>query len=350
MARGRETLFRLILSLLTVLFIALALEVTSRATGYQPWSITKAEITVEPGQTFYQAHPSLGYTHLPGQFKVTLSGSYVFQATHSSDTLRITQPPATSSQQSTPPEIWIFGDSVTYGWSVNDGESYPWLLHERLPEYRVVNFGVGGYGTVHALIQLREALTQQQPPKLAIIAYASWHDPRNTLIRARRKMLLSASHLGPLNHPYARLAEDVKVQIVSDTLEYRAFPLMRYSAFMHAVEQTYNAYEERRTRSHDITKLLMKEIIELCKARGINVIIAGLTSDATTSDLLSYCDSQGAKTININVDLTIKENTNLPFDSHPSAAAHRQYAEKLAAFISSSPELDIQAGRLTSSP
>ena len=227
----------------------------------------------------------------------------------------------------------MFGDSITYGWSVNDEESYAWLLHEKLPEYRVVNFGVGGYGTVHALIQLREALSQQQPPQLAIVTYASWHDPRNTFIRTRRKMVLPSSHLGPLHQPYAQLTMDGKIEIVNDSLTYREFPLMRYSAFMHAVEETYNSYEERHARSHEITRLLFKEIIDLCKAKAIPVIIASVTSDPLTTDLLNYCASQGAKTIDISVDLAIKENNNLPFDSHPSAAAHRQYAEKLASFL-----------------
>lgn len=227
----------------------------------------------------------------------------------------------------------MFGDSITYGWSVNDEESYPWLLHEKLPEYRVVNFGVGGYGTVHALIQLRDELSQQRPPQFAIVTYAAWHDPRNTSIRLWRKMLLPASHLGPVHQPYARLTEDGKLEIVNDSLAYREFPLMRYSAFMHAIEEAYNSYEERHARSREITRLLMKEIIDLCKAKAIPVIIASVTSDPLTTDLLKYCASLGAKTIDISVDLTIRENNNLPFDSHPSAAAHRQYAEKLASFL-----------------
>ncbi|HET8669994.1 MAG TPA: GDSL-type esterase/lipase family protein, partial [Candidatus Saccharimonadales bacterium] len=230
------------MSCITALVVLSILEAGARVAGYRPWSIRRADIVVEPGQTFYQSHPSLGYTHLPGHFKVTLSGSYVFTATHLTSTLRITQPLATLNQQGTLRDIWMFGDSITYGWSVNDEESYAWLLHEKIPEHRVVNFGVGGYGTVHALIQLREALSQQQPPQLAIVTYASWHDPRNTLIRIRRKMLLPSSHLGALHHPYAQLTADGKIEIVDDSLAYREFPLMRYSAFMHAVEEAYNSY------------------------------------------------------------------------------------------------------------
>ena len=120
---------------------------------------------------------------------------------------------------------------------------------------------------------------------------------------------------------------------------------MRYSAFMHAIEQTYNAYEERNSHSDQVTKLLMKEIIDLCRAKRIEVIIAGLTSDPITTDLLSYSEQQGAEIVDISVDLTLKENNNLPFDSHPSAVAHRQYAEKIVTFLNQRVEAALRVAQ-----
>src|SRR5260370_16503657 len=109
---------------------------------------------------------------------------------------------------------------------------------------------------------------------------------------------------------------------------------MRYSAFINALEESYDRYEERHSQSHAITKAIIKEFADVCRARGIALVIAGLTSDPTTLDMLSYCKSEGLNTIDIWVDLlNIKENNNLPYDSHPSAIAHRQYAEKLEYFL-----------------
>jgi hypothetical protein len=232
-------------------------------------------------------------------------------------------------------EMWVFGDSITYGWSVNDEEAYPWLLREKFPDYEVVNFGVSGYGTLHSLIQLREALKNGKRPELVILAYASWHDVRNTFIRIRRKMLAPSAHLGPLAQPYARLTSDGKLDIFMDTVEYREFPLMRYSAFMHALEESYDRYEERHARSHEVTKAIIKEMSDLCRSQQIEFVVVSLTSDPTTSDMLEYCQREGRKTANIWVDMNIKENNNLPFDSHPSALAHQQYASKLESFLRS---------------
>ena len=77
----------------------------------------------------------------------------------------------------------------------------------------------------------------------------------------------------------------------------------------------------------------MEWIARLCRAQGVDVLVAGLTSDPTTSDMLAYAQSEGMETFSMFVDLSIKENNNLPFDSHPSAAAHRQYAQLLKPYL-----------------
>ena len=316
-----------------LLFSAIAAEGLARLTGHRPWVIKQADIRVEPGGKFYQTHPTLGYRHLAGEFRVTLNGAYTFKATNLSNTLRITHPLATYPSTDVKKEIWIFGDSVTYGWSVNDEETFPWLLQQKFPDYEVVNFGVQGYGTLHSLIQLREALQNVKKPKLVILSYAAWDDVRNTFIRSRRKMLSIASYLGPVNQPYARLNDDGKLNIFMDAETFREFPLMRYSAFIHALEESYDGYEERHAHSHEVTKAIVKEISALCRANGIEMVVAGLTADSITADMLLYCQREGIRTANIWVDLSIKENNSLPYDTHPSALAHKQYAEKLESFL-----------------
>jgi hypothetical protein len=327
--------FYLVYLVSLLLFSAIAAEALARLTGHHPWVVKQADIRVEPGGKFYQTHPTLGYRHLPGEFRVTLNGACVFKATNLANTLRITHPLATYPAPDAKKEIWIFGDSVTYGWSVNDEETFPWLLQEKFPDYEVVNFGVQGYSTLNSLIQLREALQNGKKPRLVILSYASWDEARNTFIRSRRKMLSIASYLGPVDQPYARLNDDGKLNIFMDAETYREFPLMRYSAFVHALEESYDGYEERHAHSHEVTKAIVREISELCRRNGIELVVAGLTSDSITSDMLLYCQREGIRTTSIWVDLSIKENNNLPYDSHPSALAHKQYAEKLESFLRS---------------
>ncbi len=330
----KRWLFRLFYYPLATLLILSLAEGAARIIGYQPWVPMPLDVVVEPGGRLYSPHPILGYTALPGKFKVTINGSYTFNVTNLDNTLRATHPLVPSSAKNKS-GIWIFGDSITYGWSVNDKDTYPWLLQEKLTDFEVTNFGVNGYGTLQNLIQLREGLKNGEAPKVVVLAYASWDDVRNTFIRGRRKMLSPAASLGPVNQPYARL-DSGKLNVAIDPLVYRPFPLMRYSAFINALEASYDRYEERHSQSHEITKAIIKEFADTCRARGITLVIAGLTSDPTTQDMLSYCKNEGLKTIDIWVDLlNIKENNNLPYDSHPSALAHRQYAQKLEHFLRS---------------
>lgn len=333
-SRKKRLFFHLASLFIGVALSLLVAEAGARLMGYRPWSVKPADIVVEPGGRFFTPHSTLGYTHLAGEFKITLAGSYVFRASNLENTLRVTRPLDTYSARRAEREVWVMGDSVTYGWSVNDWETYAWLLQEKLPEYEVVNFGVSGYGNIHSLIQLKEALQGgRTTPAVVILAYASWMDVRNTFIRGRRKMLVASKSLGPVNQPYSRLSRDGRLEIFMDTVEYREFPLMRYSALVHAVEEAYNSYEERHAESHEVTKAVLKEIIELCRAHRIELVVAGLTSDATTASIFDYCRGQGVETVDIYVDRLLKENNNLPYDSHPSALAHRRYAEKLEAFL-----------------
>ena len=245
LTRKRKTLpYMIYLLILAVLFVTVA-EVVLRAKGVNPWQKNEVSIQVDPGGTFFRAHPTLGYTHIPGRFTVTLGSGYSFNVAHLPNTLRITRPIDSYKKPERKEEIWIFGGSFTHGWSINDEETYPWLLQERFPEYDVVNFGVSGYGTIHSMLQFREAL-KTKTPKVAILAYAGFHDERNTFSRTRRKRVVPWNRLGPLVQPYAQLDRKGKLQYSFADVEYSEFPMMRYLALAHFIEMNYNRLETKR--------------------------------------------------------------------------------------------------------
>jgi hypothetical protein len=168
LTRRKPLVFTLIALALGTMLALAAAESLVRLAGIEPWVVEDIHIGVTPGGRFYTPHPTLGYTHLPGAFVVTLPNGYAFHVTHLPNTFRVTHPLTTDAHARSKPEIWLFGCSFTHGWSLNDEETYPWVLQERLPMYEVVNYGVGGYGTIHALLQLREALHTRPPPVVAV--------------------------------------------------------------------------------------------------------------------------------------------------------------------------------------
>src|SRR5262249_54406560 len=298
---------------LGILFFGVLVSVSEgivRLTGFTPYRVSDASIEVNPGGEWVTRHPTFGYSHIPGKFIVTLGSRYSFNVTHLPNTLRITHP--IDSYFNSPrlkEEIWIFGCSVTHGWSLNDQETYPWLLQERFPEYEIVNFGVGGYGTIHSLIQFREAL-EVKTPKLAVLVYASFHDKRNTFIRSRKKQLQLTKKLGPVFQPYALLDGQGRLQYLFADVEYREFPLMRYSALVHFIETLYNQYEEGLYRSHAVSEALVAEMAGLAKKRGVKFMVADIYEDRGTFEMLDFAQSHGISNVNISVALDVKENTN----------------------------------------
>ena len=329
----KTSIFRLITYLIFPIFLSTTTaEIVLRVAGYKPWQIPNVDVAVEPKGNFFTKDSELGYKHLPGKFKVTLNGNYSFNATHLNNSLRITHPLNTYNQFSQKPEIWIFGCSFTYGWSLNDSETYPWLLQEKLPKYEIVNFGVNGYGTLHSLIQFKEALKQANKPKIAVIAYARFHNRRNTLLRSRRKEVVAWKKLGILFHPDARLNGENNFTYSMAKIEYREFPLMRVSALSHFLEVIYNKFfEENYYRSHEVSKAIIEEFNRVAEAKGVKLVVVGINSGS--AKMLQELSQEGIPTADISVDLKIPANNNLPHDSHPSAIANRQYAEKLEGFL-----------------
>jgi hypothetical protein len=322
--RKKLALFALYpLTLLAVFF--LTAEVALRLKGFTPWRRPEVAVRVEPGGRFYQSHPTLGYTHLPGRYTVYFWDTS-FTASHLPNTLRVTHPLESYSTSPAKDEVWIFGCSFTYGWGLKDEETYPWLIQERFPEYEVVNFGVGGYGTIHSLLQFRDAL-KSRTPKVAVLAYANFHDERNTFLRQRRKYVVAGRNLGPVAQPYARLDAQGHLNYQFAPIEYSEVPLMRYSALINFLESKYNQLEDKFVRSHEVSRALILELAKIAAEHDVKFILAGIFNSAGTVEMLNFAREHGITSIDLSVDLKVPANR-LP-DEHPSALANRQFADQL---------------------
>ena len=321
--------------LLFTLFIAGA-EMILRQKGFDPWHENEVSIQVDPGGKFFRVDSASGWTHLPGRFLISLATGYSFHASHLPNTLRITHPIESNLKPKSRDEIWIFGCSFTYGWSLNDEDTFPWLLQDQYPDYEVMNFGVNGYGTVQSLKQFQGALRKGKP-KLVVLIYSDLHDERNTFLRNWIKALAPWNRLSSsreaYQQPYARLASHGELVYSTGTVTYVPFPFIRYSAFVHFLEQRYNELEERLVQSHEVSKRLVNQMAELARSEGVTFAIAGIHGGSDMRDMLDYAQDHGIANADISVNLGAAENTNRPHDPHPSAIANRAYAGKLAKLV-----------------
>jgi hypothetical protein len=324
--------FALYFLVLAAAFV-LGAEIIIRLKTLKPWRSADVSVTVHPGGRFYQSHPVLGYTHIPGTFTVMPKNGVPFNVSHRPNTLRVTQPIERYETLRRKEEIWIFGCSFTHGWGLNDEQTYPWRLQERFAQYEVVNFGVGGYGTIHSWLQLREAL-KLKTPKIIVLAYAGFHDERNTFLRDRRKQFAPWNKLGRLVRPYARLDEEGRLQyeVVHVDSEARTILTIRHSALIDFVRTLYYEREDRLVNSHAVSEALVLEMANLARQRKAEFIVAGIHRSRGMQEMLEFARKNGLRHVDLSVDPNVSAHKLLN-DSHPSAIATQKYADALERVI-----------------
>ncbi len=332
--RLRTTAFVLVFVLL-LFATALALgEAAARLWGETPWVVGERDIRVEPGGSMFETHPTLGYQLRSGRYDVTLETGYRWVMSNDENRRRATHRLDVVEPETGRDEIWILGCSFAYGYAADDSESVPWILQSRMRDDTIVNLGVPGYGTIHALVQMREALAVGQRPKVAVIAYFDNHDERNTFDRHRRKLIATFNRLGPMVQPYARLGRDGRLSVSMADSVYTEWPLMRYSALVHGLEQRYNAWDAQSCRNHEVTKAILAELDQLCRRHQVKLIVAGMSPRPLTQDTLAFCRKQGILATDISFDWDDGTNWNWPGDpAHPSPAGYEQLATNLECYL-----------------
>jgi hypothetical protein len=86
----------------------------------------------------------------------------------------------TSATPAGGPALITAGCSFTFGHGLNDEDTWPWMLQEKLPDYRVINVGSMGYGTDQALLAA-EREVRRHPGKTAavVLGFGDFQIERN---------------------------------------------------------------------------------------------------------------------------------------------------------------------------
>ena len=310
------------------------MEVVVRILGYSAWDPdTTVDIVVEPGGKLFEKDSLLGYRQIAGEYHVTLPTGHEFDFINNEETNRITRPSDSYLEEQPLPEVWIFGGSFVQGWSLNDFETFPWRIQDRFPDVDVINFGVGGYGTIQTLLKIDDLLSSNRKPELVVIAYSALHDERNTLLRSRIKEVSAWNHLGDMGQPTASVASNDSLEIVYRDIKYRTVPFIKYSALAHCVDLAINKIQNRFTDSHGVTRKILHAIYERGETHGFPVVLAHIYAGPDSPDLMEWARSTGFHVVDISVDLQEEGMSNRPRDAHPSALANKYYSESLGNFL-----------------
>lgn len=323
----KKTIIILFISIILLTTLFFSIELVLRIKGHQPF-IAGALPKIIPGGKLYNKNSLLGFVPIAGKYTVVYPDNFKYALTYLPNLTRITQPLENYSKTEHKPEIWIFGDSFVNGQSLNDNQTFPWILQEKFPQYRIVNYGVGGYSTVQSLLQFKEAL-KTKIPAVVILGYSDFLDQRNIFSRSWRKAESLVNKLGQVSQPYATIDANGKLKYLFDDITYREFPLEKQLAFPNWLDNKSNALEDKINSGHNVTKALLKEFYTNAYKNKIKVIFATFYNNPASNDTLNYAKNLGMETVDISVDYQNPKYTNLPHDAHPSALSDRIFAQKL---------------------
>lgn len=324
----------ILVNLSVFLVLLLILEIIFRMNGYETFSSKKPDVIVEPNRPFFQKYSLLGIKNNVGEFQITLKKDFSFKVTHDSSNLRVTSS-ETSVETLPKPEIWIMGCSFTYGWSINDYETFPWLLQSAIPNYKIVNGGTNAYGTLHFYLQLKEALKKKNKPEIVILNHADFHVFRNTLDPTWKRILSEWNFLGTINLPGRKLDTKGSPSIFYSKLN--NYTLAKYSAFINHYQKQIETYLESKNKENgdgdgiEITNLILTKIVDLCNEHQIKFILTNISGDIRP--LYNYGRYKNVRVLDLRVDLRREEYNNMPYDNHPSTKANVIYAQRIHSYL-----------------
>jgi hypothetical protein len=276
-----------------------------------------------PCEPYSISDPVLGFAYRPGTYRVSLrvegeSEPLVFSSQSDAEGYRATS--ADPSKFEGKPALWIFGCSFTWGYSVDWDRTFPALFQAARPDLAVRNLAGVGFGNTQALLQLRDRLEtrRESPPEYAVFAYAAFHPERNV---GSPVVLRRWGPMPGFKHPRAAL--DPTGRLVVDLVEF------------DDLDRPVPGPDEARR----VTMAVFDEILALSRRHGITPVLAvqtltpndGQGSFATLDDepVVRHAREAGFVVVDQLVPHAQDGWNSLPWDGHPNARAHAEYARKL---------------------
>lgn len=191
---------KLLLLGISLLVAFVLVEILLRVVGYSP-------AVTSPLTAFHQADEQLGWVGTPNhtsRFKTLNFDALVetddegFRKVVSS----VTPPPEA-------PEIWLLGDSTTWGWGVSNEEMWASVLQEKIGSAaRIRNFGMNAYGSLQEALLFERLLEERDAPRtmLLMVCNNDFTDNLTDQDGARPYVIVSESGEAPTiaNRPVER--------------------------------------------------------------------------------------------------------------------------------------------------
>ena len=269
----------------------------------------------------YKKHKELGWVHKPGE--------YLFQPW--SDEGEITKFTVNKdgsrkilNQSNSEKKILFFGGSLTEGWAVSDEENFVNIFQNSNLNFRVYNFGVGGYGGFQSLLLQEEVTKNMDSIEHIIYGFIDHHEVRNVASGAWLYLLNKYSNRGHVKVPFVYLdSGNIKRNL---PVEYFKLPLSQHSALLSKIEKRIMKLKSRGREKNkfEISKLVIENM--LLNANNLNSEFTVILLDVKKKNLEKYVNFFKNKNINY-INCQFDPSEIVKGESHPNAINHKMVAE-----------------------
>lgn len=315
---SKKFLFIFLLTLISVFFSLLIMEISLRLLNFEKWKYFETD-----HESFFKTDEELGW--------IAKEGTYNFQETKKNNNIKkikiLEDGHRNTGKNTSKDKILIIGGSFTQGWNVDDEETFAFQIQNKTSRHKVLNFGQSGYSGLQSLLLLKRVIKSNINTKYVIYGFIPHHEYRNV---ARGEWLRTLAKYKSRGHsdtpkiPYA-LIDKKKDLLIKDLIGYPNLPLKEHSALITLVERKYMRILTKRRKKiqDDVAKKIFLEMSQVSKENDAKFILIGLSTNLKKYENFLKKNNINFKECNLN--LTRKfliEN-----DYHPNYLAHNFYSK-----------------------
>ena len=236
-------------------------------------------------------------------------------------------------------KVLFLGDSLTWGFGVEEEERFTERLQESLPGIRVVNAGVSGYGTDQELLLYEKLQGVIAPDIVAVLVFKNdfqnidsvqqygYPKPAFCQSEGGRLQLINS----PVPEP--NILYTLRRWVLQQSYLLKKLPFV-VSTLETLTEWFGSGSREELCGTHDDSRkklmpLLLSKLIRACKKRGQRLLLVGYATAEQTVQLSRLAQKRAVPFVDLTLLLKDKEDIHIPHDEHWNGKGHWLVAEAL---------------------
>lgn len=323
---NKNNFFKKVIILFTIIITTLfLLEFVMKKIGYKPWEYIQFGNGIENEPIINLYDEVLGWRGKEG--KHTIAPYHPSASTIHMKILENGQRKTSNKKINRNKEIVIVGGSFTQGWAISDKFTFPWLLQNKIPDFKISNYGTLGFSTYQSLLYLERVLPKSFGPKYILYGFFDHHENRNVAESVWLKSISASSSRGHLKIPFATIDKNDNL-LRHSPKSYPNFPFKTSSALITKVEQAYMNIKthKRFLQKRKVTEKILLEMDKLSIKHSATFIVLMLSLNHEYKNHYSkFFQKNNLQYIDCNL-FPITPDLQVRNERHPNETAHAIWA------------------------